>query len=105
MLDPTEFGLFALEMLALNLFDHVKDLGVTGALIQSRRDWATLAPTGLIHSLRFGPGANGLLGGHRRAQCPDAGTARTGPPRRSMNFAGRMVPESAGALAKTVLTI
>lgn len=37
LLTPAEFGVFALALLLVNLFDYVKDLGVAEALIQSHR--------------------------------------------------------------------
>ena len=61
ILTPTEFGVFALAVLVVNLFDYVKDLGVASALVQNRRDWRVLAPTGLTLSVLFGLLASGLL--------------------------------------------
>ena len=61
ILGPTEFGIFALAILVVNLFDYVKDLGVASALVQNRRDWSVLAPTGLTLSVLFGLVASGLL--------------------------------------------
>jgi PST family polysaccharide transporter len=126
MLTPTEFGVFALAVLVVNLFDYVKDLGVAAALVQNRRDWGALAPTGLSLSILFGLFASGLL-----AATADVAAAALGQPelvglirilaiglaisslstvplawlRRSMNFSARLMPEFAGAVAKTGLTI
>ncbi len=126
MLDPTEFGLFALALLVVNLFDYVKDLGVAPALVQNRREWHLLAPTGLTLSVLFGLVASGLLAASagltaRALGHPElAGLIRvlaiglaisalsTIPAawlRRSMNFSARLAPECAGALTKTALTI
>ena len=126
MLTPTEFGVFALAVLVVNLFDYVKDLGVAAALVQNRRDWGVLAPTGLTLSILFGLIASGLL-----AATADLAADALGEPeldalirvlaiglaisalstiplawlRRSMNFSARLIPEFAGAVAKTGLTI
>ena len=61
ILDPEEFGFFALALLVVNLFDYVKDLGVQPALVQNRRHWSALAPTGLTLSVIFGVGTSVLL--------------------------------------------
>ena len=126
ILDPKEFGLFALALLVVNLFDYVKDLGVAAALVQNRRDWSVLAPTGLALSVLFGLFASGLL-----AATADLTARALGHPelaalirvlaiglaisalstipaawlRRSMNFSARLAPEALGALTKTALTI
>lgn len=126
ILSPTEFGIFALAILVVNLFDYVKDLGVASALVQNRREWRMLAPTGLSLSVIFGLVIAGLL-----AATADVAAAALGEPkltglirvlavglaisalstipaawlRRSMNFSARLVPEFAGAAAKTGLTI
>ena len=117
MLTPTEFGVFALAILVVNLFDYVKDLGVAAALVQNRRDWGVIAPTGLTLSILFGLFASGLL-----AATADVAAAALGQPelvglirvlaiglamsalttiplawlRRSMNFSARLVPEFVG---------
>lgn len=126
LLGPAEFGLFAFALLIVNLFDYVKDLGVGAALVQSRRDWGRIAPTGLLLSVGFGVTAGGLLAatagftasllGH-----PDLTplirvlaigltiSALSAIPaarlRRNIDFRGRLMPEFSGALTKTVLTI
>ncbi len=126
ILDPNEFGLFALALLVVNLFDYVKDLGVGSALVQSRRDWSVLAPTGLTLSVLFGLFASALMAATAGLTAaalkqPDlAGMIRflavglalsalsTVPAawlRRSMDFRARLLPEFAGALTKTVVTI
>ncbi|MCG7596285.1 lipopolysaccharide biosynthesis protein [Mycobacterium sp. PSTR-4-N] len=126
ILGPTEFGVFALAILVVNLFDYVKDLGVASALVQNRRDWAVLAPTGLTLSVVFGVVASGLLAvtagpaADALGQPELTGLIRvlaiglaisalsTIPAawlRRSMNFSARLMPEFAGAAIKTCLTI
>ena len=126
MLDPTEFGLFALALLVVNLFDYVKDLGVAAALVQNRRDWSVVAPTGLTLSVAFGVVAGGLLAGTAELSARALGhpeltgfirvlaiglaiSALSTIPaawlRRSMNFSARLAPEALGALTKTGLTI
>lgn len=126
VLDPTEFGLFALALLVVNLFDYVKDLGVSPALVQNRRPWAALAPTGLTLSVVFGIAVSALLAATadltaHALKHPElapmirvlaiglALNALSAVPsaylRRTMNFRARLIPESAAALTKTVLTI
>lgn len=126
MLDPEEFGLFALALLVANLFDYVKDLGVAAALVQNRRDWKAIAPTGLTLSVVFGVIASGLLAGTAHLTAAALGhpeltelirvlaiglgiSALSAIPaawlRRSMNFGARLAPEALGALTKTGLTI
>lgn len=48
LLAPDDFGLVALAMLAINVFDRVKDLGVGPALVQQPGEWRSLARTGAI---------------------------------------------------------
>ena len=126
MLEPAEFGLFALTLLVVNLFDYVKDLGVGAALVQNRREWRTIAPTGLTLSVAFGLSAAAILAltaplTARALGHPDlvgfirvlaiglAISALSTIPaawlRRSMNFRARLAPEALGALTKTGLTI
>ncbi|XTP33964.1 lipopolysaccharide biosynthesis protein [Mycobacterium sp. TJFP1] len=126
ILSPTEFGIFALAVLVVNLFDYVKDLGVAAALVQNRREWRILAPTGLTLSVLFGLGASGVLAATAGVAARALGqpeltglirilavglaiSALSTIPaawlRRSMNFSARLMPEFAGAATKTGLTI
>ncbi|WP_036375393.1 lipopolysaccharide biosynthesis protein [Mycolicibacterium austroafricanum] len=126
ILTPTEFGIFALAVLVVNLFDYVKDLGVAAALVQNRREWSILAPTGLTLSVLFGLGASGLLAATAGIAARALGqpeltdlirilavglaiSALSTIPaawlRRSMNFSARLMPEFAGAATKAGLTI
>ncbi len=126
ILTPTEFGVFALAVLVVNLFDYIKDLGVASALVQNRRDWRVLAPTGLTLSVLFGLLASGLLAAFAGVAANILGepeltnlirvlaiglaiSALSVVPsawlRRSMNFSARLMPEFVGALTKTGLTI
>lgn len=126
LLDPAEFGLFALALLVVNLFDYVKDLGVAAALVQNRRDWRVLAPTGLTLSVLFGLVASGILAATaglaaRALRHPELtamiqvlaiglgisalSTIPAALLRRSMNFSARLLPEFSGALIKTGVTI
>lgn len=54
LLVPADFGIFALALLVVNLFDYMKDLGVGAALVQRPGNWNRLAPTGLTLSVIFG---------------------------------------------------
>jgi len=126
VLDPAEFGLFALALLVVNLFDYVKDLGVAPALVQNRRPWAALAPTGMTLSVAFGIGVSALLAATAELTAGALKHPELAPMirllaiglalnalstvpaaylRRSMDFRARLIPESAAALTKTVLTI
>ncbi|BBY45259.1 lipopolysaccharide biosynthesis protein [Mycolicibacterium celeriflavum] len=126
LLTPAEFGVFALALLLVNLFDYVKDLGVAEALIQSHRPWNRIAPTGLTLSIGFGVIAGALLASTADITAdllrhPDLAplirvlaialviSAASVVPlswlRRDLKFQRRLLPEFAGAVVKTVLTI
>lgn len=126
LLDPAEFGLFAFALLVVNLFDFVKDLGVGASLVQSRRRWDQIAPTGLTLSVVFGvligavlAGTAGLtsdLVGHPDLEpliqvlaigltISALSVVPTAYLRRNIDFRGRIFPEFIGALLKTILTI
>lgn len=126
LLEPAEFGLFALALLLVNLFDYVKDLGVVAALVQSDRDWKRIAPTGFTLSIVFGVATGAAL-----AATASISSAMLGHPelaglirvlaialvisslsaiplarlRRDLSFHSRLFPEFCGAVAKTALTI
>ena len=51
LLVPEDFGLFALGLLALGVFDRLKDIGVGAGLVQRPGPWSRLAPTGLTVSV------------------------------------------------------
>jgi PST family polysaccharide transporter len=126
LLAPADFGLFALALLIVNLFDYVKDLGVGAALVQSPRNWNRLAPTGLTLSVMFGLLAGAVLAGTAGviATALDHSdltplirvlaiglmiSALSAIPaarlRRDLDFRRRIVPEFLGAAVKSVLTI
>lgn len=126
LLSPADFGLFALALLVVNLFDYVKDLGVGAALVQNRREWKHLAPTGLTLSVLFGILASAVLAGTAGITAgalnhPELASlirvlaigllisslsaipaARL---RRDLDFRRRILPEFLGALVKASLTI
>jgi PST family polysaccharide transporter len=126
LLTPPEFGLFALALLALNLFDYLRDLGVAAALVQRKEPWDRLAPTGLTLSCIFGV----VMAAAAVALAPVLAAALDQPSltqitrvlavglliasastlpqallRRRLDFRGRLVPEVIGALVKTVVSI
>lgn len=126
LLDPAEFGIFALALLLVNLFDYVKDLGVAAALVQSARPWDRIAPTGLTLSVAFGVGFGVVLALAADTTAglmhhPELGplirvlaialtiSAFSVVPlswlRRNLSFQGRLLPEACGAIVKTALTI
>lgn len=126
LLDPAEFGIFALALLIVNLFDYVKDLGVAAALIQSAKPWSRIAPTGLTLSIAFGLTAGALLAITADITAgllhhPELGplirvlaialviSALSVLPlsrlRRDLSFERRLLPEFCGAIVKTALTI
>ncbi|PZS37566.1 MAG: lipopolysaccharide biosynthesis protein [Pseudonocardiales bacterium] len=126
ILTAADFGLFALALLVLNVFDYAKDLGVTLALVQQRGPWRRLAPTGLTLSVAFGV----LASAAALSLAPIIASALRHPElvpmvqvlgagllisslgavpvsllRRRIDFRGRLVPEVSGALVKTVLSV
>jgi len=126
LLTPAEFGVFALALLLVNLFDYVKDLGVAVALIQSDRPWNRIAPTGLSLSILFSVIAGTALAvsagiTSRLLHHPDLAplirvlaialviSALSVLPqswlRRDLSFQRRLLPEFIGAVVKTALTI
>jgi PST family polysaccharide transporter len=126
LLTPADFGLFALALLVLNIFDYAKDLGITLALVQRPGPWSRLAPTGLTLSGVFGVLASlgalslapAIAEGLRHPELTSlvrvlgAGllisslsTVPMAALRRNIDFRGRMLPEVSGAIIKTALSI
>ncbi len=126
ILTPADFGLFALALLVLNVFDYTKDLGVTLSLVQLRGPWQRLAPTGLTLSVVFGLLASAaalflapiIAAGLRHPELvplvqvlgaglliSSLGAVPVSLLRRQIDFRGRLVPEVSGALVKTVLSV
>lgn len=126
LLAPADFGVFALALLVVNLFDWIKDLGVAGALVQSAKSWNRIAPPGLALSVLFGVFAGAIV-----ASTADLTAAALGVPElaqmirvlavamtisalstipaarlnRDLDFRSRILPEFLGAAGKAVLTI
>lgn len=126
LLVPADFGLFALALLVVNLFDYMKDLGVGAALVQRPGDWNRLAPTGLTLSVIFGVGFGVALAiaAPLGAQLLDQprltslirvlaigltisalGVVPAARLRRDLDFRKRIWPEFLGASVKAVITI
>lgn len=126
LLTPADFGLFALALLMVNLFDWVKDLGVSAALVQSAKSWNRIAPTGLTLSVAFGVVAGGALAGSAGMAAKALGNPEltsliqvlaigiliaslsaipAARLRRDLDFRRRIWPEFLGALAKATLAI
>ncbi|MGQ9406677.1 lipopolysaccharide biosynthesis protein [Mycolicibacterium gilvum] len=126
LLDPADFGLFALALLIINFFDYLKDLGVGAALVQSPGSWKRFAPTGLTLVTAFGV----LAGAGLAIAAPLAGSMLGQPEltnmvrvlaiavtisaigilpaallRRRLDFKRRLWPEFTAAIIKAVLTI
>ena len=126
LLVPEDFGLFALGLLALGVFDRLKDLGVGAGLVQRPGPWSRLAPTGLTLSL----GGAVLLAGSCALLAPRLavllGDEDLGPVlrvlavslaisgvsvlpdaalRRRMLFRERTIPELSGAVVKGVVSL
>ncbi|MFC7621701.1 lipopolysaccharide biosynthesis protein [Microlunatus sp. GCM10028923] len=126
LLEPEAFGLLAMGLLAINVFDRLKDLGVGSALVQTRLPFGTVAPTAatltMISAAVLAAGCllgaeplALLLGDHRLvpviqalsgallisglAVLPDAWL------RRRLLFRDRAVPEVSGAVIKAVVSI
>jgi len=126
LLVPEDFGLLALGLLALGVFDRLKDIGVGAGLVQRPGPWSRLAPTGLSVSV----GAAVALAGACAALAPRLadvlGDEALGPVlralaislavsgasvlpdaalRRRMLFRQRTVPELSGAAVKAAVSI
>jgi PST family polysaccharide transporter len=126
LVEPSAFGLLALGLVALGVFDRLKDVGVGQGLVQRPGPWSKLAPTGFLLTVVgaivlaglcavFAPQIGELLGDRNLAPVlqvlaislavsglavfPDAAL------RRHMFFRQRTAPELAGAVAKGVVSI
>src|SRR5689334_14692588 len=79
LLGPADFGLFALALLVMTMFDFVRDFGIGVALVQRPEEWSKVAPTGATLTLVSGV----LIGGLAAALAPVAavllGDARLTP--------------------------
>jgi lipopolysaccharide exporter len=126
LLGPADFGLFAMALLVMTMFDFVRDFGIGVALVQRPEQWSRLAPTGATLTLVSGV----LIGGLAAALAPLA-AALLGDPRltpivqvlaialvisalsvlpmaalrRRLDFRGRLLPEVAGAVLKAAVAI
>ncbi|WP_099039547.1 lipopolysaccharide biosynthesis protein [Mycobacterium neglectum] len=126
LLDPADFGLFALALLIINFFDYLKDLGVGAALVQSPGSWKRFAPTGLTLVI-----VTGLLAGAGLAIAAPLPASMLNQPeltnmvrvlaiavtisafgvlpaallRRRLDFKSRLWPEFIAAVIKAALTI
>ncbi|MDV7999970.1 oligosaccharide flippase family protein [Rhodococcus sp. IEGM 1408] len=126
LLEPAEFGLFAFALLVVNFFDYVKDLGFGASVVQSRRPWAEIAPTGLLVTSLTGVAAAGILLVAAPALADVAARPELASPvrglavalvisalgvlpqsalRRRLDFRGRLIPEAGGAAVKTATAI
>ncbi|WP_214407134.1 oligosaccharide flippase family protein [Pseudonocardia lacus] len=126
LLGPADFGLFALALLVMTMFDFVRDFGIGVALVQRPEQWSKVAPTGATLTLVSGV----LIGGLAAALAPVAafllGDPRLTPIvqvlaialvisalsvlpmaalRRRLDFRGRLLPEVAGAVLKAAVAI
>lgn len=125
-LTPSAFGLVALALLAIQVLDRVKDLGVGQSLVQDPRPWRRIAPTGAVLTVvtavlaavlawstagyaaailgdaQLAPLIRGLsawLFVSGLAVFPDAAL------RRALAFKERTVPELGGILVKAIISI
>lgn len=126
LLAPADFGLFALGLVMLNLFDYVRDFGVTAALVQHRDPLHRLLPTGFTVSLLFGALMAGLavllaptiahLMGHPELTAvvrvlavalliSSFNALPQATLRRGLQFGRRLLPELSGALVKMTVAI
>lgn len=126
LLVPADFGLFALALVLVNLFDYVRDFGVTAALVQHPEPLRRIAPTGLTVSIGFGVtvAAAAALAAPVLAAAlgnPDLtdlvrvlaiallvasfNTLPQATLRRGLDFRRRLVPEASGALVKMTVAI
>jgi lipopolysaccharide exporter len=126
LLGPEDFGLFALALVVMTMFDFVRDLGVAAALVQRPEPWSRLAPTGLTLSLVAGavmgagaflvaPAAAGVLGEPALAPLIQVlaigltisalGVLPSSALRREIDFRRRLWPEFSGAVVKAGVAI
>lgn len=126
VLVPEDFGLLALGLLTLAVFDRLKDIGVGAGLVQRPGPWSGLAPTGLTLSVGGAlalAGACALLAPHLATLVGDeelgpvlqalavglaisgAGVLPDAALRRRMLFRQRTIPELSGAVAKGATSV
>jgi PST family polysaccharide transporter len=126
LLGPADFGLFALALLVMTMFDFIRDLGLAAALVQREEPWKVLAPTGLTLTWVFGlvigglaalfaPVASALLGEEQLTPMvrvlavalviSSLSVLPMAALRRAMDYRGRLLPEVVGAVAKAAVAI
>jgi lipopolysaccharide exporter len=126
LLGPADFGLFALALLVMTMFDYVRDFGIAVALVQRSEAWSKLAPTGmtltwtsgvLIGGLcaLFAPLAGALLGDDRLTPIVRVlaialvisalSVLPMAALRRRLDYRGRLLPEVLGAVLKAGVAI
>ncbi len=127
LLLPSDFGLVALALVAINVIDRVKDLGVGQALVQYPGVWSRVSPTGatitVVTAILFAgigvvaaPAISSVLGGQDSlsnmlrvlsvwilvsgvAVFPESALCR------DLAFRERVLPELAGAVVKAVVAV
>lgn len=126
LLGPGDFGLFALALLVMTMFDYVRDLGIAVAIVQRDEPWDEIAPTGLTLTWVFGIAIGGLAALLAPVASYLLGDAELTPMirvlavamvisalsvlpmaalRRALDFRGRLVPETVGAVGKAAIAI
>ena len=126
LLGPADFGLFALALLVMTLFDYVRDFGIAVALVQRAEPWSRLAPTGLTLTWVSGMLVGGLAAALAPAAAALLGDERLTPMvqvlaialvisalsvlpmaalRRRLDYRARLLPEVLGAVLKAAVAI
>jgi lipopolysaccharide exporter len=119
LLGPADFGLFALALLVMTMFDYVRDFGIGIGLVQRPEPWAKLAPTGTTLTWVSGVAIGGICFAAAPLAADLLGDSRLTPIvqvlsialiisalsvlpmaalRRRLDYRGRLLPEVTGSL-------
>lgn len=126
LLGPADFGLFALALLVMTMFDYVRDFGIGVGLVQRPEPWAKLAPTGTTLTWVSGVAIGGICAAAAPLAADLLGDARLTPIvqvlaialvisslsvlpmaalRRRLDYRGRLLPEVLGSVLKAAVAI
>jgi PST family polysaccharide transporter len=126
LLGPADFGLFALALLVMTMFDYVRDFGIGIGLVQRPEQWSRLAPTGTTLTWVSGIAIGGICFAAAPLAADLLGDSRLTPIvqvlaialiisalsvlpmaalRRRLDYRGRLLPEVMGAVLKAAVAI
>jgi lipopolysaccharide exporter len=126
LLGPADFGLFALALLVMTMFDYVRDFGIGIGLVQRPEQWSKLAPTGTTLTWVSGIAIGGICFAAAPLAADLFGDDRLTPIvqvlaialiisalsvlpmaalRRRLDYRGRLLPEVMGAVLKAAVAI